>query len=83
MIEAVAMAEFGDIAVDQPHLVALHFGIAFGDRAFAEAQRFDLGPFQCDPRLEHLFDGKVKARAPVFGNDLLLVEFGGRLRTGH
>src|SRR3546814_8609125 len=33
MVEAVAMAEFGDVAVDQPHLLALHLGIAFRDRS--------------------------------------------------
>ena len=83
VIEAVAVAEFGDVGVDQPHLAARDFGIAFGDRPLAEAQRFHLGALQRDPRLEHLVDGIVEARAPVFGDDLLLVEFGGGLRTGH
>ena len=54
-----------------------------GDRAFAEAQRFDLGPLQRDARFEHLFDGKVEPRAPVLGDDFLLVEFGGGLGTSH
>ncbi len=43
MIEAVAVAEFGDIGVDQPDLAVIHFGIAFGDRSLTEAQRLDLG----------------------------------------
>src|SRR3546814_7449613 len=62
---------------------AFHLGIALGDGALAEAQRFDLGPLQRDPRLEHLLDRIVEARAPVLGDNLLLVEFGGGLRTGH
>src|SRR4051812_42249830 len=37
MVEAVAMAELGDVGVDQPNLPLLHLGIALGDRALAEA----------------------------------------------
>src|SRR3546814_3302229 len=77
------MTEFGDVAVDQPNLIAFHLGIAFGDRPFAETQRLHLGALQRDARLEHLLDRIVEARAPVLGDDLLLVEFGGGLWAGH
>src|SRR3954449_6781201 len=30
VVETVAVAELGDVGVDQPHLAVLHFGIAFG-----------------------------------------------------
>src|SRR3546814_9246663 len=83
VVEAVAVTELGNIAVDQPHLIALHLGVAFGDRSLAEPKRFDLCTLQCDPRLEYLLDRKVEARAPVLGDDLLLVEFCGGLRAGH
>src|SRR3546814_10528612 len=83
VIVPIAVTEFGNITVDQPNLIAFHLGIALGDGALAEAQRFDLGPLQRDPRLEHLLDRIVEARAPVLGDNLLLVEFGGGLRTGH
>ncbi|MNL89535.1 hypothetical protein D3C87_2199140 [compost metagenome] len=61
----------------------LHLGIAFGDRPLAETQRLDLSALQRNPRLEHLIDGKVIARAPVLGDHLLFVELGCGLRTGH
>src|SRR3546814_18456021 len=43
MVEAVAVTEFGYVGVDQPDFLLLHLGIAFGDRAFAEAERLHLG----------------------------------------
>ena len=43
MVEAVTVAELGNIAVDQPYFLILHLGIALRDRALAKAQRFDLG----------------------------------------
>ena len=75
VIVAVAVAEFGDVGVDQPHLLVLHLGIAFRDRALAEAQGLHLGAGQRDPGLEFVLDDIVEARAPVLGDDLLLVEF--------
>src|SRR3546814_14173713 len=71
VIVPIAVTEFGNITVDQPNLIAFHLGIALGDGALAEAQRFDLGPLQRDPRLEHLLDRIVEARAPVLGDNLL------------
>src|SRR3546814_2550536 len=65
VIVPIAVTEFGNITVDQPNLIAFYLGITLGDRALAEAQRFDLGPLQRDPRLEHLLDRIVEARAPV------------------
>src|SRR3954465_518581 len=79
VVEAVAVAEFGDVGVDQPHLAVLHFGIALRDRAFAEAQRLHLGAGERDPRLIFVLDRIIEARPPVLGDDLLLVErFGAR-----
>ena len=43
VVEAIAVAVFGDVAVDQPHLVALDRRVALGDRAFALAQRLHFG----------------------------------------
>ena len=72
----VAVAVFRDVAVDQPDLLALHRRIAFGDRALAVAKRLHLGPGQRDARLEPVLDEIIEARAPVLGDDLLLVERG-------
>src|SRR5688572_5603813 len=36
VIMAVAVAELGDVGVDQPDFAVLHLGIAFGDRSLAE-----------------------------------------------
>ena len=82
MIEAVAVAIFGYVAVDQPDLFAIDGRIALRDRAFAAAQGFHLGSGQLDTRLEPLLDEIVEARPPVLGDGLLLVE---RLRErlGH
>ena len=74
VVEAVAVAVFGDVAVDQPDLLALDRRIAFGDRALAVAKRLHLGPGERDPGLEPVLDEIVEARAPVLGDDLLLVE---------
>src|SRR3546814_10397562 len=71
VIVPIAVTEFGNITVDQPNLIAFYLGITLGDRALAEAQRFDLGPLQRDPRLEHLLDRIVEASAPVLGANLL------------
>src|SRR3954463_12828919 len=43
VVEAVAVAELGDVGVAQPHFPVLHLGIALGDRALAEAQALNLG----------------------------------------
>ncbi len=45
---------------------------AWASRTFAEAQRFYLGPGQCDPCLEKLLEIIFVARATVLGDDLLL-----------
>jgi hypothetical protein len=81
VIEAVAVAEFGDVGVDQADLAVLHLGIGLGDRSLAEAQRLHLGAGQRDARLEKLLEKIFEARAPVLGDDLGLVEFGGRGRA--
>src|SRR5207248_448406 len=82
VIKPVAVALFGDVAVDQPDFLALGRRIALGDRSLALPQRLDLGSRQLNPGLEPLLDEIVEARAAVFGHDLLLVE---RLRErfGH
>src|SRR3954463_8038733 len=56
MVVTVAMAELGDVGVDQEDLVSLHLGIALGDRALAEAQRLHLGAGQRDAGLEDLVE---------------------------
>src|SRR5512146_1005871 len=38
MVQTISVAVLRDMAVDQPHLVALDVGIALGDRAFALAE---------------------------------------------
>ncbi|PAV65923.1 hypothetical protein WR25_04339 [Diploscapter pachys] len=82
VIEAVAVAEFGDVGVDQPHLPVAHLGIAFADAALAEAQGFHLGAGERDPRLIDGIDAVFEPRLAVLGDDLLLVE-GGGLGTRH
>src|SRR3990170_203240 len=82
MIHAVAVAIFGDRAVDQPDLLAFDRGIAFGDRPLAAAQRLDLGAAQLDPGFEPFLDEIIVARAPVLGDDFGLVERGWK-RLGH
>src|SRR5690606_28037321 len=52
MFEAVAMAEFRDVGIDQPRLAIADFAIGFRDRAFAEAQAFHYRPGQRDAGLE-------------------------------
>src|SRR3546814_20840913 len=81
MVEAVAVTEFGYVGVDQPDFLLLHLGIAFGDRAFAEAERLHLGAGERDAGFIFVLDGIIVARAPVLGDDLLLVETLGA-RTG-
>src|SRR3546814_8738237 len=70
------------VGVDQPDFLLLHLGIAFGDRAFAEAERLHLGAGERDAGFIFVLDGIIVARAPVLGDDLLLVETLGA-RTGH
>src|SRR5437868_3503482 len=82
MVEAVAVAIFGDMAVDQPDLGALGGGIALGNRTLALAERFHLGAGQLNSGLEPFLDEIVEARAAVFGHDLALVERL-RKRLGH
>ena len=82
MVEAVAVAELGDVGVDQPDLIAAHLRIGFRDRSFAEAQRLHLGAGERDAGLEHLLDRIVEPRAPVLGDHLFLVEHGG-FGSGH
>ena len=79
---AVAVAEFGDVGIDQPNLAVLHLGIRFGDRTLAETQRLHLGPGEHDPRLVHILEKILIPRTPVLGDDLGLVE-GGGFGTGH
>src|SRR5690606_9432255 len=74
MVEAVAMAELGDVGVDQPHLFVVDLGIALRDRSLAEAQRLHLGPGERDTRLVAVLDDVIEARAPILGDGLLLVE---------
>src|SRR3546814_16120123 len=81
MVEAVAVTEFGYVGVDQPDFLLLHLGIAFGDRAFAEAERLHLGAGERDAGFIFVLDGIIVARAPVLGDDLPLVETLGA-RTG-
>src|SRR5687768_18473705 len=82
MVEAIAVAVFGDVAVDQPNLLALDGGIALRDRPLAAAQRLHFGAGELDSRLEPLLDEIVETRAPVLGDDLGLVERGWQ-RLGH
>jgi hypothetical protein len=82
MVHPVAVAVFGDMTVDQPHLFFVQGRIAFGDRALALAKRLDLGSGENDPRLELILNEIIVTRAPVFGNDLALVERLG-VRLGH
>ena len=82
MVQAVPVAVFGDVTVDQPYLVAFNRGIAFSDRTFAAAERFHFGAGELDSSLEPILNEIVEARPPVLGDDLLLVEWLGQ-RLGH
>jgi hypothetical protein len=67
-----------DRGVDQEHLFAVDRRIALRDRAFADAQGFDLGALERNARLEPVLDEIVEARAPVLGDDLGFVELLGK-----
>src|SRR5690606_30727170 len=82
VIETVAVAELGNVRVDQPGLAILHVGVALGDRAAAVAQALHFGAGKRDPGLEHVLDEILEPRAPVLGDGLLLVERRG-LGAGH
>jgi hypothetical protein len=82
MIEPIAVAVFGNVTVDQPHLIAVDRGIALRDRTFAVSKRLNLSPGELDACLEPVLDEIVEPRAPVLGHDLLLVE-GLWKRLGH
>jgi hypothetical protein len=82
MVEAVAVAIFRNVAVDQPHLVILDGGVTLRYRSLALPQRFYLGSGELNPGLEPLLDEIVESRPPVLGDDLLLVELL-RERLGH
>src|SRR3954467_9678644 len=77
VIVAVAMAELGDVGVDQPDPPLLPPGIGFGDRALAEAKRLHFGAGQRDSRLIFVLDRIIEPRPPILGDDLFLVELGG------
>ena len=82
MVEAVPMAVFGDVAVDQPDFLAFDVGIAFRDRALAVTERLHFGPRKLDAGFEPVLDEIIVPCAPVLGDDLLLVERLGK-RLGH
>jgi hypothetical protein len=82
VIMAIAMAEFRDVRVDQPDLIILHLGIAFGDGSLAEAQRLHLGAGERNPRLEKILEEIFIARAPVLRDRLHFLE-GFGARTSH
>src|SRR3546814_19891284 len=72
MVEAVAVTEFGYVGVDQPVFLLLHLGIAFGDRAFADAERLHLVAGERDAGFIFVLAGIIVALAPVLGDYLLL-----------
>src|SRR5687768_14790123 len=82
VIVAIAVAELGNVGVDQPYLPVLHLGIAFGDRSLAEAKRLHLGAGEGDAGLVDVLDGIIVARPAILGDHLLLVERG-RARANH
>ena len=75
MIVTVAVTPFLNIGVDQPDLVILHLGIAFGDRARPGTQRFHFRTGQHDSRFKLVIQKIVITRAPIFRDDPLLVKF--------
>ena len=77
MVEAVAVAEFGNVGIDQPYLAAPDLGIAFRNRPFPETKAFHFRTGQGDPGFEGVIDMIVKTRAAVLGDGLLLVEGSG------
>ena len=56
VVEAVGLAVFRNIGVDQPELAALHRGIGFGEIGAALAQRLHLRALQLDAGLEGVED---------------------------
>ena len=57
VVEPVAVAVFGNIRVDQPHLAVAHFGIAFRNRRLARTQCLHLGALQRKPGLDEMHVG--------------------------
>src|SRR3546814_1047131 len=70
MVEAVAVTEFGYVGVDQPDFLLLHLGIAFGDRAFAEAERLHLGAGERAAGFIFVLDGIIVARSEEHTSEL-------------
>ena len=82
VIIAVAVAELGNIAVDQPDFLIFHLGIALRDSALTESQRFHLGSAQRDPGFIYVLDRIFEPRTAVLSDDLDLVELF-RTRASH
>src|SRR5690606_17916025 len=74
MIVAIAVAELGNVRIDQPRLAVANFGIALRNRTLAETQALHFGAAQRDPGLEHILDVIVETSAAVLRNGLYLVE---------
>ena len=81
VVEPVAVAVFRDVAVDEPDLVAFD-GRGFRRSILAMAERLHFRAGQLNLGFEAVLDEIIETRAPVLGDDLLLVE---RLlwRLGH
>ena len=77
---ALFMAEHGavvrcDVGVCQPQFAVVDRGVAVGNVRLAKAQRFHFGPVQHDADFEIIFDRVVIARAPVLGDDFVILIF--------
>src|SRR4051794_6129726 len=70
VIEAVALEIFRNGGVDQPDLAVLGIGVGFRDRAFAAADRLDLGAGQRNADLDRILDRIVEAGLAIFRHDL-------------
>ena len=72
MAEGLGLRIGRDIGVHQPQLPLLDRGIALGDVRAALPHRLDLGSLQNDANFEVFLDGIIIARAPVFGDHLVI-----------
>ena len=71
MVEAVGLQVFGDVGVEEEHLLARRAGIGLADGRLALAQRLHLRAGERDAGLVGLDDLVVEPRLAVVGDDAM------------
>lgn len=76
VVAVAAVAIRGDVGANQPQLAVVDSGVSFGDRGFAFADRFDLGPGQGNACLDRLDHEIVVKGAPIRRDDAVVPTVG-------